>query len=394
VSKKLTEAEFRARARFGFEELVACSEGRLVEGMGPILSSSLLLPFHEITELSWDEAKGRGRIVAVRRNRVNDWFYSCHFTNDPVMPGCWGVDALWQAVRFFAAWRGIKGCDRTLGMQEVSFFGQIRPFDKVVAYEAEIGSIEREGGETRISASGSVKVDGQLIYTVGSIETATGFYEAGETDIGAVPPPPPPEDDKPLPKPLTREEFGRRTGFSLPELIAHSLGILTDSDGAEYAHIPTSMMSGMDRITGLSFEPESGDGRMTVYKENRPVDWYFAPNQGAAPAAFLIDIIWQALGFFLGWTQHPGIGRALGLESVRVFDRVLPSDRWISCTLRIGRVFEVSNGDSFVIGDATVFADRRPILACSSAKVGYHKKIAYENYPFTSRFSRGGKLEL
>jgi 3-hydroxyacyl-[acyl-carrier protein] dehydratase/trans-2-decenoyl-[acyl-carrier protein] isomerase len=394
LNRKLTAPEFKARGSFGFEELVAASEGRLVEGLGPVLPSSILLPFHEITELSWDEKKGRGRIAAVRRNRVNDWLYFCHFTNDPVMPGCWGVDALWQAVRFFAAWRGIADCDRTLGLQDVSFFGQIRPFDQAIAYEAEIESVETEDGETRVTASGKVKVDGQLIYTVGRIEVGTAYFEAGEPELGAAPPPPPARRGEPLPKSITRDEFGRKTEFSLPELIAHSLGNLISPDGEETTRIPSSMMAGLEQVSGLSFEAESGDGRMSVYKDNSPVDWYFPPNHGAAPAAFLIDIIWQALGFFLGWTQHRGIGRALGLESVRVFDHIVPGDRRISCALRIGRVFEVSNGDSFVIGDATVFADDRPVLACTGAKVGYHKKIAYVNYPFESGFSRGGKLEL
>jgi 3-hydroxyacyl-[acyl-carrier protein] dehydratase/trans-2-decenoyl-[acyl-carrier protein] isomerase len=279
-------------------------------------------------------------------------------------------------------------------MQEVSFFGQIRPFDQSATYEAEIEAIETEDGDTRVSASGKVKVDGQLIYSVGKIEVATCFIEPGEAELGAAPPAPPAQQSKPLAKPLSRDEFGRRTDFSHPELIAHSLGNLVAPDGAETCRIPSSMMAGLEQVRGLSFQPESGEGRMTAYKENSPLDWYFPLNQGAAPAAFLIDIIWQALGFFLGWTQHLGIGRALGFESVRVFDQVVPGDRMISCALRISRVFEVSNGDSFVIGDAVVFSDRRPILACSNAKVGYHKKIAYENYPFESRYSRGGKLEL
>src|SRR5579885_1797011 len=89
-------------------------------------ASGLLTPFHELRRMEWDAASGTGRVEAVRRNRLEDWFYGCHFLGDPVMPGCWGVDAVWQCLRAFAAWRGLPPC-RPVGMEDVRFFGQIRP---------------------------------------------------------------------------------------------------------------------------------------------------------------------------------------------------------------------------------------------------------------------------
>jgi 3-hydroxyacyl-[acyl-carrier protein] dehydratase/trans-2-decenoyl-[acyl-carrier protein] isomerase len=107
------------------------------------LPRALLMPFHEVRLVRWDETSGTGRIEAVRKNRFDDWFYGCHFLGDPVMPGCWGLDGVWQALRLFASWRGLTGCDKPLGMEGVSFFGQIRPYDKEVVYSVDVLSIER-----------------------------------------------------------------------------------------------------------------------------------------------------------------------------------------------------------------------------------------------------------
>ena len=393
MTPRLTFAEFKARRGFSFEELVAAAEGRLIEGRdGPLLSLALLMPFHSIAELSWDEARGAGRLVALRRNRVNDWFYACHFINDPVMPGCWGLDALWQGLRFFAAWRGLEGCDKALGMEDVSFFGQIRPYDREVAYELEVRSIEREAGETIITASGKVKVDGALIYTVGTVQVGTCHWDENEAPLS--PPADRPPAGSPLAGSLSREDYASKTSFTLPELIAHARGNLIQADGSERIHIPAALMAGLEEVQSLAYDQASGEGEMVAARDNGPLDWFYPLNHGRAPAAFLIDIAWQALGFFLSWRLHPGTGRALGFESVRVFGDVGPSAARIVCRARINRIFEATNGDAFILGDAALFADGRPVVFCANAKVGCHKDIAYEDYPMAGRMARGGKLEL
>ena len=77
----------------------------------------------------------KGRIVAERDVRLDDWFFQCHFLGDPVQPGCLGVDGVWQLIGFFCAWAGGLGTGRALGCGEVEFAGQIRPHDAVVRYE-------------------------------------------------------------------------------------------------------------------------------------------------------------------------------------------------------------------------------------------------------------------
>ena len=77
----------------------------------------------------------RGRMVAERDVRIDDWFFQCHFQDDPVQPGCLGVDAVWQLLGFYCAWSGALGSGRALGCGEIEFSGQIRPRDHVVRYE-------------------------------------------------------------------------------------------------------------------------------------------------------------------------------------------------------------------------------------------------------------------
>ena len=92
------------------------------------------------------------------------WFFDCHFPTDPVMPGCLGLDALWQLTGFFLAWRGNKGRGRALGAGEVKFFGQVLPSAKVVTYRLDISRIIERKLVMAIS-DGSVEVDGREIYS-------------------------------------------------------------------------------------------------------------------------------------------------------------------------------------------------------------------------------------
>ncbi len=136
----MTYSEFRERRHFTREELLALGYGRLVddppEGFKARLPLPPMLMVDRIEEISRDGR--RGRLIAERDVRLDDWFYHCHFLGDPVQPGCLGVDAVWQMVGFYCAWNGALGTGRALGCREVEFSGQIRPYDGVVRYEIDI----------------------------------------------------------------------------------------------------------------------------------------------------------------------------------------------------------------------------------------------------------------
>ena len=107
---------------------------------------------------------GKGEIIAELDIRPDLWFFGCHFETDPVMPGCLGVDAMWQLLGFFLGWRGNPGRGRALGSGEIKFFGQILPKHEKVTYQLQIKRVIERKLVLGI-ADGSVSVDGKEIYT-------------------------------------------------------------------------------------------------------------------------------------------------------------------------------------------------------------------------------------
>jgi 3-hydroxyacyl-[acyl-carrier protein] dehydratase/trans-2-decenoyl-[acyl-carrier protein] isomerase len=161
--------DFLNKTAFSQEEVLAFAWKRLVDDPPESFSQLPTPPFlmvDRITEISHDRAKGT--IVGERDVRVDDWFFQCHFSNDPVQPGCLGVDAIWQLIGFYCTVRGAAGVGRALGCKEVEFDGQIRPHNKVVRYEIDIRRYThlKESGTAMAIGNGRVLVDDELIYTV------------------------------------------------------------------------------------------------------------------------------------------------------------------------------------------------------------------------------------
>jgi 3-hydroxyacyl-[acyl-carrier protein] dehydratase/trans-2-decenoyl-[acyl-carrier protein] isomerase len=163
-------ADFRERSHFTREEVLALAYGRLVTDAPPDFKARFPLPpmlmVDQVTEITRRGA--RGRIVAEREVRVDDWFFQCHFLGDPVQPGCLGVDAIWQLIGMYCAWNGALGTGRALGCQEVEFFGQIRPHDSVVRYEIDIVRYQElaTSGSSIALGDARVLVDDQEIYEI------------------------------------------------------------------------------------------------------------------------------------------------------------------------------------------------------------------------------------
>jgi len=166
----VTYGEFRDRRSFAKEELLAFAHGRLVEDAPAEFEARLPLPpmlmVDRVVEIGRDGV--RGRVVAEQTVRVDDWFFQCHFRDDPVQPGCLGVDAVWQLIGFYCAWCGGLGAGRALGCGEIEFAGQIRPHDRVVRYEIAIRRYAElsAAGASMAIGDATVEVDGEPIYTI------------------------------------------------------------------------------------------------------------------------------------------------------------------------------------------------------------------------------------
>jgi len=166
--------------QFTYEQLIDSSEGRLFGPEAGRLPAPPMLMFDRITHIDDDGgAYGLGRIVAELDIRPDLWFFGCHFHGDPVMPGCLGLDAMWQLVGFFLTWQKLPGRGRALGVGEVKFTGQVLPDAKRVTYEIDIKRVIRR---KLIMAIGDavMKVDGREIYhatdlKVGLFTDTSGF---------------------------------------------------------------------------------------------------------------------------------------------------------------------------------------------------------------------------
>jgi len=394
--ERMTIDEFQKKSYFSREEITAYAQGDLLTNAPnnlPALPNALLIAFHEVTRIEWDPKSKTGRIEAVRYNRLDDWFYACHFLGDPVMPGCWGIDAAWQCLKFFAAWKGLVGCDKTLGMDNVSFFGQIRPYDKKITYTVDILSIEESDGEYLITGKASVAVDDMAVYTIGTAQVGTSFWDSAHIsrphiDVPAATP------DAPFDRKLSYDEFTARNHFSQAELIAFSSGTLVNRPPVEMSLLPSSLMLEVSQVHEFTYDAATGGGHIVASKQNTSWEWFYPMNQRTKPTVLAIDAIWQLLGMFLVWRKNAGTGRALGFERVEVFDTVKPSDKRILYQIEILKTARSeTTGDVFVRGDAKVFADGRPILTCANANVGCHKNICYANYPVRSDMGFGGTLK-
>ncbi len=129
------------------------------------LPSAPMRMIDRITQITADSgAYGRGRLLAEFDISPELWFFACHFKGDPVMPGCLGLDALWQSLGFFLAWSGYQGKGRALGAGEVKFFGEVTPDCRVVTYQLDIRRILVKDIVVGI-ADGQVYVDNQHIYS-------------------------------------------------------------------------------------------------------------------------------------------------------------------------------------------------------------------------------------
>ena len=146
------------------EELLACGRGELFGKENAQLPLPPMLMFDRIIKITDDGgAYGNGQIIAEMDITKDLWFFQCHFEGDPVMPGCLGVDALWQLVGFSLGWRGGKGHGRALGSGDIKFTGQITPESKKVTYHIEFKRVIMRKLIMGI-ADGTVSVDGKPVY--------------------------------------------------------------------------------------------------------------------------------------------------------------------------------------------------------------------------------------
>ncbi|MGH6987873.1 MAG: 3-hydroxyacyl-[acyl-carrier-protein] dehydratase FabA [Caulobacteraceae bacterium] len=153
-----------SRSHFDREDLLACARGELFGPGNAQLPAPPMLMFDRITNISADGgAHGKGQITAELDIDPSLWFFACHFLGDPVMPGCLGVDAMWQLVGFFLGWSGAPGRGRANGVGEVRFNRQVRPETRKVVYRIDMKRVILRRLVVGIG-DGVLEADGRPIY--------------------------------------------------------------------------------------------------------------------------------------------------------------------------------------------------------------------------------------
>lgn len=149
---------------YGYEDLLECAHGRLFGPGNARLPLPPLLMLDRIVQITDKSGKyGKGELIAEQDIKPDLWFFKYHFESDPIMPGAFGLDAMWQLLGFFLGWTGAPGAGRALGAGEVRFSGQILPTVKKLVYHLDIRRVVARQVVLGI-ADGTVTADGQLTY--------------------------------------------------------------------------------------------------------------------------------------------------------------------------------------------------------------------------------------
>ena len=156
---------------FNYNELISCGKGELFGPGNAKLPLPPMLMFDRITEISENKGAFKKGVIKAELDIKNElWFFDCHFQEDPVMPGCLGLDAMWQLVGFYLGWLGNPGRGRALGVNNVKFTGEVLKDVKKAVYEIDMKRILVKEGTTVGLANGILLADGKKIYNAENLK--------------------------------------------------------------------------------------------------------------------------------------------------------------------------------------------------------------------------------
>ena len=171
LNQVIRDLKIMKKNSYSYDDLITCGNGDLFGPGNAKLPLPPMLMFDRITEINENNGIfNKGSLKAELDIKDDLWFFDCHFKKDPVMPGCLGLDAMWQLVGFFLGWLGNPGKGRALGVGTVKFTGEVLQNVKIVRYEIDMKKIMSPGGTTVGLANGIVLADNKKIYSAESLK--------------------------------------------------------------------------------------------------------------------------------------------------------------------------------------------------------------------------------
>jgi 3-hydroxyacyl-[acyl-carrier protein] dehydratase/trans-2-decenoyl-[acyl-carrier protein] isomerase len=178
--KHMENTNFEQQSSYSYDDIISCGRGELFGPGNAQLPLPPMLMFDRITQVSADGgAYGNGFIEAEFDIKPDLWFFECHFEGDPVMPGCLGLDALWQLLGFYLGWTGALGGGRALGLGELKLTGQVQPDAKLVTYRVDIKRIINRKLVLGIG-DGTMFRDGEQVYEAKGLKVGLFGSSEGE----------------------------------------------------------------------------------------------------------------------------------------------------------------------------------------------------------------------
>jgi len=166
---------------YSYDDLIISGEESLFGDGNAQLPAPPMLMFDRITEIkNTGGAYDKGLITAELDVNRGLWFFDCHFKGDPVMPGCLGLDAMWQLVGFYLGWDGAQGKGRALGVGDLKFSGQVTPDVKLVQYVIDVKRVIKRGKLAMGIADGTMLGDGEVFYKAKNLKVGVYVSEEGE----------------------------------------------------------------------------------------------------------------------------------------------------------------------------------------------------------------------
>ena len=159
------------KSSYKYDDLIKCANGNLFGPGNAKLPLPPMLMFDRISEINESKGEFKKGLIKAELDIKNDlWFFDCHFKDDSVMPGCLGLDAMWQLVGFYLGWLGNPGKGRALGVNTVKFTGEVLKNVKIATYEINMKRVLIKEGATVGLANGILKADGKKIYSAENLK--------------------------------------------------------------------------------------------------------------------------------------------------------------------------------------------------------------------------------